>query len=160
MKLKLLILSASVFLIFLVFFSFASSDGTVTIEINSTNVWWEDGLKVNGSATYSNGSAVAGTAYVYLNDMWYCQGAISAGVYNCEFSAPQEIGSYALKVKVINATGSTFSNTSTSTITVKASYGETAIGSIDRVVYEIPMLIQDLNGKVKYAIARVMIWRS
>lgn len=142
------------------YFSRADANGTVLISLNSTTVWWGDGVRVNGTAAYTNGSSVDGNASVLLNGAEQCWSNVISGAYGCNFSAPNELGSYTISVNVTNAMGSSIVDTFATQLVVKPTYGETPVGTVDRVVYEIPMLLQDFNGKIKHAIARVMIWQS
>ena len=139
--------------------SFASN-GTVTINLNASKVWWNDTINASGIATYSDGSPIDGTVSIKLNGNEYsCSSTdVSTGFWNCTFNAPTEIGVYAVLVNITNATGSSFTNTTS--LIVAPNYGQTPVGTTSRVVHEIPMLIQDLNGKIKQVWARVMVWKG
>jgi hypothetical protein len=139
--------------------SFAATTGTVSITLNVSDPWWNDSILVNGTALYSGGGPISGNVSIRLNNKVYCTTeTIANGNYNCSFGAPLELGDYAIMVDVTNSTGSTFTNTSS--LTVRARYGETPIGKVERVVYEEPMMIQEPSGTVKIAWARIMVWRG
>jgi hypothetical protein len=158
MKLWLLVLILMGFLLF-IGFSFAA-EGTVTISLNASKVWWDDSVNASGIATYSSGNPISGTVSIKLDSTTYsCPNTVAAtGFWNCTFNAPTELGTYTILVNVTNSTGSSFTNTTT--LYVTPNYGQKPIGTTDRVVYEVPMLIQDLNGRIRQAWARVMVWKG
>jgi hypothetical protein len=158
MKLKLLILIVLISLM-LISISFAANEGTVTLSLNSTKVWWNDTVNASGTATYSNGTAISGTAVLKVSDVQMCSYTVDAsGFWNCTFRAPDEVKAYTVSVNVTNATGSSFTNSTT--LNVAPNYGASVGGTSDRVVYEQPMLIQDLNGTIKKIWVRITTWRG
>jgi hypothetical protein len=158
MKLKLLILIVLVLLMF-ISISFAASEGTVTLSLNSTKVWWNDTVNASGTAIYSNGTPISGTFVFKVNDVQTCSYSVDAnGFWNCTFRAPDEIKAYTVLVNVTNATGYSFANSTI--LNVAPNYGRSVVGTIDRVVYEQPMLIQDLNGTIKKIWVRITTWRG
>jgi hypothetical protein len=152
-------LLAAILLVLLLFsFALAASPGTVTISINSSDIWWGDALKASGTARYSNGTGIAsGAVNAALGGNTYgCPSTTASGSWYCVFTAPQELGSYKLTITVANDT-TTFTNTTT--INVKASYGATVIGTGSRVVYETPALMQQLDGAIKKVWVRIKVWQ-
>jgi hypothetical protein len=158
MKVVILILILIIFLLF-ISFSFAT-EGTVTISLNASKVWWNDTVNASGVATYSSGSPIHGNVSISLDSTIYsCPSTNAAtGYWNCTFNAPLELGIYIVLVNVTNITGSSFTNTIS--LAVAPNYGLKPIGTINRVVYEVPMLIQDLNGKIRQAWVRIMVWKG
>jgi hypothetical protein len=136
----------------------ATSEGTVTISVNSSNVWWNDPLNASGTARYSNQTGISsGTVTASLAGSTYgCPATTLGGNWYCTFNAPQELGSYTLTVTISNGTA-TFTNTTT--INVKPSYGATPSGTGSRVVYETPVLMQQLDGAIKKVWIRIKIWK-
>jgi len=158
MKLKLLILILLVLLMF-INISLATTDGTVTIDLNSSKTWWNDTVNASGMAFYSNETGISGTAVLTVNDVQMCSYSTDAtGFWNCTFRAPDEIKTYTVLINVTNSTGYVFTNSTT--LNVAPNYGGSFVGSTDRVVYEQPMLIQDLNGTIKKVWVRITTWRG
>jgi len=150
----------AVILLALLLFSFAvaTSPGTITININSSDIWWGDALNASGTAKYPNGTGIAygSVTAAMAGTTCSCVGTTFSGNWYCTFTAPQELGSYTLTITVANDT-STFTNTTT--INVKASYGATASGTGSRVVYETPALMQQLDGAIKKVWVRIKVWK-
>ena len=157
MGIKALIFSVF-FLLLLLALSLAATSDTVTISLNATKVWWNDSVNASGVATYANGTGIHGTVSLSIDGANpSCQSTYN-GNWNCTFNAPTKIGSYTVAVTITNDTGST--TQSSTSLTVAPYYGKTPIGSITRVVYEIPMIIQDLNGEIKTIFAKIMVWKG
>ncbi|MEM5854785.1 MAG: hypothetical protein QXJ14_02145 [Candidatus Aenigmatarchaeota archaeon] len=158
MKIKLLIFSL-LFMFLLFALSMASNPGTVTITLNATKVWWNDSVKASGIAKYSNGTGISGTVNLTVDGINHsCPPTDVNGNWNCTFNAPLKIGSFLVTVTVTNATGHQFQNSTF--LSVSPYYGKTPIGSMTRVVYELPVLIQDLNGEIKTVLARIIVWKG
>jgi len=157
MRYELLIFLLLVPLLFSI--AIAASPGTVTISLNSSEIWWNDPLNVSGIASYPNQTGVAaGTVAASIADKSYdCPATDANGNWYCVINAPQELGSYTLTVTITNSTSATFVNTTT--VNVKASYGAVATGTGSRVVYETPLLMQQLNGAIKKVWVRVKVWK-
>jgi len=158
MNTRLLIFSI-IFLFLIIAISLAATSDTVTISLNATKVWWNDTVNATGVATYANGTGIGGTVSLSVDSTSQsCSPTYSNGKWNCTFNAPTEIGSYTVTVTITNATGSTVQNSTS--LTVAPNYGKTPIGSIDRVVYELPLIIQDMNGEIKTIFAKIMVWKG
>jgi len=139
--------------------SIASNSDTVTITLNATKVWWNDSVKASGIAKYSNGTGISGTVNLVVDGANYsCPPTDADGSWNCTFNAPMKIGSFFVTVIITNATNHQFQNSTS--LVVSPHYGKTPIGSMTRVVYELPMLIQDLNGEIKTVLARIIVWKG
>lgn len=136
----------------------ASNSGTVTIALNATKVWWNDSIKASGIAKYNNGSGIAGAVEIKVDNLNFNCPDTSDGNWSCEFKAPNRIGSYVVTVTITNATGHKFQNFTQ--LKVSPNYGKTPTGSVARVVYELPLLIQDLNGDIRTVMARIMVWKG
>ena len=145
-------------LLLLLPFVFAVSPGTIIISLNSTNIWWNDALNASGTAKYPNQTGIAaGTVTAAIAGRTYdCPATTSTGNWYCVFNAPKELGSYTLTITVANAT-ETFENTTT--VNVKASYGAASGGTGSRVVYETPVLMQQLDGAIKKVWVRIKVWK-
>jgi hypothetical protein len=160
MNYRILAFLILVFLVLVVFVN-AATNGTVSVNVYNSTVWWNDTVIVNGTATYTNGSAVGSgqTANVTLDSFQYCTGTTTAaGFYTCNFRAPLKLGVYTLQVTVTNSTGQTITNTTT--FTVKPNFGQTVIGKTARSVFEVPMVIQDMNGEIRQIWTRVIVWKA
>jgi hypothetical protein len=132
----------------------------VTISLNDSSVWWNDTVNASGFATYSSGNPISGTVSVTLDETVHsCPSTNAAtGFWNCTFKAPAELGAFTALVTVTNSTGSSFTNSTT--LNVLAGYGQIAVGTVDRVVFELPMIMQDLNGDITKVWARVKVWKG
>jgi hypothetical protein len=130
----------------------------VTITLNATKVWWNDSVSASGIAKYANGTGISGTVNLTVDGKTYICPDTSDGNWSCVFNAPLRIGSYLVTVKITNSTGYVFQNSTS--LKVSPSYGKNPIGSATRVVYELPMLIQDLNGEIRAVLARIIVWKG
>ncbi|MEM5843683.1 MAG: hypothetical protein QXX07_00225 [Candidatus Aenigmatarchaeota archaeon] len=149
MKLLLLFLILSV--IFLVF-AFASEEGTVTLKLNSSVSWWEDAILAYGEARDSNGLPVTNAKVkIFFDRERDCPNTSSNGQWACVFNAPEEIKNYQLFVNISGILNFT-------SFKVSPYYGRLPPNSISRVAYEEPILIQDLNGKIKRVWLRLIVW--
>lgn len=139
---------------------YAATDGYVTVGLNRTSYWWNETVISNGTANYTNGTAMSSHSFaITLNSVTYCSNTTTAtGAWVCDFQAPNQIGTYTFSITVTNDTGSTFTNTTN--LYVKPSYGGTPIGKTDRVVIEQPMLIQEPSGIIRQIWAKVKIWKT
>lgn len=152
------------FLSLLITLSFAANSDTVAINLNATKVWWNDSVNASGTAKYNSGAGIVGTVSLTVDSTGQsCLDQPSPstdanGNWNCTFNAPIKIGSYTVTVVVTNSTGSQFQNSTA--LAVAPYYGKTPVGSIDRIVYELPMMIQDMNGEIRTVFARIMVWKG
>lgn len=121
--------------------------------------WWNDTITVNGVASYTNGTAIASaTVNITLGSNTCSNTTASDGSYFCTINAPNNVGTYNLTINVTNSTGSSTINSST--ILVEPTYGLAPAGTTPRMVYEIPMLMQEPSGKVNVVIVRITAWRG
>lgn len=128
------------------------------IEVIPSLAWWNDSILVIGNAFYENGSAIPnGDVEITLDSVPYCLNTTnSRGSFNCTFFAPTTLGSYTL---MANVTKDDESFTNTTTLDVKIFYGSSPIGKQERVVYEVPMVVQDVTGEIKRVLVKIFVWR-
>jgi hypothetical protein len=138
--------------------SFALPQDTVTINLNATKVWWNDSVNASGTARYANGTGISGSVSIEVDGYIQNCPPTTDGNWSCVFNAPLKIGSYLVTVKITNSTGFVFQNSTS--LGVSPYYGKKPIGTVSRIVYELPMLIQDLNGEIRVVFARIMVWRG
>jgi hypothetical protein len=138
--------------------------GTVTADLNASEVWWNDPVKINGSAKRSDQTSIASAnVEVLLAGKNVCPLAATGvnGYYSCTFNAPQATGVYEVLVKVTDPqTNKIIANTTS--FLVKPSYGGTKEEEeIAKGVgcYEVPKIIQNPDGSIKRVIVRVCVWR-
>lgn len=158
MKLFLVIL---LLIIISLFFSIskASDSGKVTIELNASKVWWNDSIMASGVAKYLDGGGIRGTVELEVDGIHkICPETDENGEWSCVFNAPTKIGSFIVRVTITNSTGQKFQNLTY--LIVSPSYGRDSTGSKNKVVHELPVLIQDLDGEIKAVLARIMVWRD
>ncbi|MEM5882739.1 MAG: hypothetical protein QXQ77_00660 [Candidatus Aenigmatarchaeota archaeon] len=147
---KLLLLFLIFLLIFLVF-AYASGDGTVTLNLNSSISWWQDAILAYGEAKDSSGRPLENAEVkIFVEKEIACPNTNSTGHWLCVFSAPEEIKNYKVLVSVNGISNFT-------SLKVSPYYGKIS-SSTNRVVHEEPILIQDLNGKIKRVWMRVIVW--
>lgn len=146
------LLILSFFLFFLLVFVSASDEGIVTINLNSSISWWNESILAYGKAEYSNGTPIQNTEVkIFVDKEIVCPSTNSTGDWSCIFTAPKEIKKYQIFVEVENSSNSTI-------LKVSPNYGKLPSGIANRVVYEEPFLIQDLNGKIKKVWMRIIVW--
>lgn len=112
---------------------------------NTTTVWWNDSVSVNGTG------AVATAVAARVNGITACTTTSSStGFWNCTFSAPTGVGNYNLSVAVGSAADDI-------TLKVRPSYGEKPTGTAQRFVIEIPSVIQEPSGVLKMLVSRLTV---
>lgn len=149
-----------VFFTFYFFPTLSVTPGRITISISNTSIWWNDTISVNGTASYLNGTTINNSnTIVSINNVTTCTTTTNAtGGYNCTFNGPLFLGTLNLRVEVVAAGNEIVENTST--LHIKATYGPRPAGFVDRVVYEVPMLMQEPNGNITKVTASLLVWRG
>jgi hypothetical protein len=148
---KLLLILPFLLLFFLTFV-LASEEEIITINLNSSTSWWQDSILAYGKASYSNGSPIQNAEVrLFIDKEISCPNTTYNGEWSCIFSAPKEIKKYQVIVEVNNVLNQT-------TFQVAPSYGILPLGLVNRVVYEEPILIQDMDGKIKKVWIRIIVW--
>ena len=80
------------------------------------------------------------------------------GLYDCQFSAPRNLGTYTVVVEVTDKdTGKLITN-STSLI-VSVAYGEEEIIAPNIGCYEVPKIIQNPDGSIEKVNVRICVWK-
>jgi hypothetical protein len=127
----------------------------INITLNVSKVWWEDGVLASGTLYTDSGKGLPDRIVnVKLDGITKCSSTTNSnGHYSCNFTAPNELGTF-----IVNATSG--SSSASTILQVMPNYGQKAIGTADRIVYEVPILIQDLNGKIRQAWVRIMTWKG
>lgn len=138
----------------------ASQKDTVTINLNSSTSWWDDPVLASGSAIYLNGSGIANSNLILsISGTTYCSNTTdSNGNWTCVFNAPISLGNYEVMVNVTNSTGS--STTNSTTLSVAPTFGVLPIGTVQRVAFQVPALIQDFDGSIRSAFVVVTTWKG
>jgi hypothetical protein len=132
----------------------SDSETNINITLNSSSIWWEDDIQASGTLYNSSGGIPNENVNVTLDGVIKCSVTTdSNGHYNCDFTAPNELGNYKVNATSENASVLTI-------LQVRPSYGELPIGTIDRVVYEQPYLMQDKSGKIKIIQVKVTIYKG
>jgi len=144
-------------LIFLLKFSL-SQNGVVTINLNSTNFWWNDSLLIYGKVLNSTNQPISNALVkVKLLDQTCETYSLQDGSYNCTLLAPLELGTYRLWV---NVTKDTFALTNSSTLEVKVVYGKTPTSLTERSVLEKYYLMQEPSGNISMVKVRLIVWKG
>ena len=155
MKNKSLIFLLFLTLVFLLMFNLSLSANTVTMSLNASKVWWQDGILANGTLVNATNDPIPNVAVtVKIGGTTQCSDTTNAtGHWECSFTAPNEISIYTVTAETATETAST-------TLTVAPTYGDTPVGTVDRIVYEVPILIQDMSGKIKQIFVRITVWKG
>jgi|GEM_PF-2361991 len=144
-------------LTFLLNFS-RSENGLVTINLNSSNVWWNDSLLIYGKVLNSANEPISNALVrVELLDQTCETYSLEDGSYNCTLLAPLELGSYRV---FVNATKDNFTLTNSSTIKVKVVYGEAPTSLTERTVLEKYYLMQEPSGNISMVKIRLIVWKG
>jgi hypothetical protein len=136
-------------------------NATITVNLNASYYWWDEGVKVYGTVKRKDGSAVSlSDVKIYLQQNLICSNVTDInGNYICEFKAPSSIGNYVLIVKVTDiVTNKTFLNSTF--LIVKATYGtkETEVRKGKQVsCYEVPQIVINPDGSIKQVFVKVCI---
>ncbi|MEM5794485.1 MAG: hypothetical protein QXS48_00375 [Candidatus Aenigmatarchaeota archaeon] len=146
-----LLLPFLIFLLIFLVFAYASEEGIVTLNLNSSVSWWQDTILAYGEAKDFNGMPIQNAEVkIFVDREITCPNTNSTGHWSCVFNAPEEIKNHQIFVNISGISNFTF-------LKVSPYYGKIA-SSTNRIAYEEPMLIQDLNGKIKRVWLRVIVW--
>jgi len=133
----------------------------VTVNLNASYYWWNQGVKVYGIAKRKDGSALSlSDVKIYLEGNLVCSNTTdNDGNYACDFKAPSSIGNYILIVNVTDViTKEIFVNSTL--LVVKIVYGvrETEVERAKQVsCYEVPQLVINPDGSVKQVFVKVCV---
>jgi hypothetical protein len=139
-------------------------NGTVTINLNATVVWWGEGVEVWGQAYYvdTNNPINLSAVAVKINGKTMCTDTTDInGLYGCSFEAPKNVGDYTLKVEVTDKdTGKVIYNTTA--FYVRLIYGGTEREREEAenvACYQVPRLIQNPDGTIEKVMVTVCVWK-
>ena len=124
----------------------ATYSTSINMTLNATQVWWQDAVNASG---FTNAS-VPVTVYNWTTRLCSIT-SLASGFWNCTFAAPTGIGIYPILANTSNNVSSS------ANLDVFPYFGAKGIGNTPRVVYEIPFLIQDLNGTIQKIYVRVEV---
>ena len=149
----------SILLIFTIYSTLVLAPDLLTYEQSADTVWWNDTVVINGSARYNNGTGIySANVSITVGNVRCNNTTDSTGNYTCRFAAPQEVGKYNVSINITNSTGPSVTNATT--LNVRLKYGDAPIGTVGRVVYETPVFIQELSGRIRILSARITVWRA
>ena len=140
-------------------------NATITLNVNATEVWWGDAVKVSGVAYYKDGSYVpSGTEVtISLNGELVNLTTIGDnGYYEGVFIAPLEVGEYILTVNFTDPFVPSKEYGNYTYIYVSPYYGgsESEMEKAKNVgCYEVPRFIQNPDGTIERVIVRVCVWK-
>lgn len=114
-------------------------------------------MNASGTAETSEGDPFQGNVSVKLGGEERCStDTNSQGFYNCTFQAPSEINDFSIQSYAIQD-GTVVSKSGTTELSVIYSYGgQNPVGEVSSL--ELPLLIQDLNGKIHKVKVNLKIW--
>jgi len=137
-------------------------NATVTVNLNASYYWWDEGVKVYGTVKRKDGTPVSlSNVSIYLDQNLICNNITTGidGNYSYEFKAPSSIGNYRLLVNVTDAaTNKIFVNSTL--LIVKVAYGaeETEVKRAKQVsCYEVPQLVVNPDGSIKQVFVKVCV---
>jgi len=147
--------SASTFLVW--------AGATITINLNATSVGWGDPVNASGQAIYNDTEYVSSsTVRIKSGDSVKCTDTTdSSGRYDCVFTAPQSMGTYAITAELTDAiTGKVFTNSTTLVVTTTYGGGEAEKKSAEQVTcYEEPRIVQNPDGSIEKTTVKVCVWK-
>jgi len=137
-------------------------NGTVSIDLNVTSVGYSDPVNASGQAIYSDTGYIASSdVEIKIGGDVKCTDTTDAsGSYDCEFSAPNQVGTFDVVVEVTDSdTGKLITNSTS--LTVSVAYGEEAVAeepAADVGCYEVPTLVQNPDGSITKSTVRICVW--
>lgn len=138
-------------------------NGTVSLNLNATNVRYGAAINVSGVVTYLNMDPVTLSGVsVIIDGVQKCASTTDlAGGYTCVFIAPKQVGTFKVNVQVTDKdTGKLLTNSAT--LTVSLAYGETTTAeqAAQNVgCYEVPSLVQNADGAITKSTVRICVWK-
>jgi len=138
-------------------------NGTVSLNLNATNVGYGAAINVSGAVAYLNMDPVTlSDVSVVVGGTQQCAVKTDlAGGYTCTFIAPKQVGTFAVNVQVTDKdTGKLLTNSAT--LTVSLAYGETTTAeqAAQNVgCYEVPSLVQNADGAITKSTVRICVWK-
>jgi hypothetical protein len=162
---KLEIFLVSTFLSIFVFnLSYSlSSDSIISINLNASYYWWNEGVKVYGNVKTTDGNIVnQSEVKIYLEQKLICNTTTNeSGDYQCEFKSPPSVGNYNLIINVSDKqTGETFTNFKQLIVKLTYGVGEKEMEKAKQAsCHEIPQLIINPDGDIKRVFVKVCVLR-
>jgi len=137
-------------------------NGTIGVDLNATTVGYQAGINVSGYAAYLDiGFITSSDVDVKIGGVTQCTDTTGAnGQYDCQFTGPNQVGTFTVAVTVTDKDTSKVISNSTSFI-VQVSYGEeSSAESAARDVgcYEVPQLVQNPDGSITESTVRICVW--
>jgi hypothetical protein len=140
-------------------------NATVTVNLNSTYYWWNDGVRVYGNVKRTDGTAVytspdpTSNVTVLVDNQQYCMtDTDSQGDYTCSFTAPGSVGTYTLIVRVPDPlTGKVFRNSTS--LVVNPKYGGNETGVKEMSCFALPQIVVNPDGSIKTVMVKVCTWK-
>lgn len=142
---------------FLLLVKFSTSQSViVTLNLNVTEVEWNETVGANGSAQYANGTAFVGEIRVKIDDATACT-ASANGSYNCSFNAPLEVNTFSVRAYAIED-GSQVGSSNEVKLEVYYFYGSKKV-TRNVAVLGFPMLMQHPTGRIGIVRVNLKVWR-
>ncbi len=137
-------------------------NGTVSVDLNATEVSYADSINVSGQARYiDTGYITLSSVEAKISGNVKCTDTTDAsGAYDCQFTAPNELGTFTVVVEVTDKNTSKVMRNSTS-FTVTVVYGEEEKERIEAEnigCYEVPKIIQNPDGSIEKVTVRICVW--
>ncbi|MEM5799085.1 MAG: hypothetical protein QXZ43_00220 [Candidatus Aenigmatarchaeota archaeon] len=159
MKKKCIVLFLILLFVFFLKNSFSFGSLEISINLNSSKIEWNNGLKVWGKSTKNGNPLQNADVYVSIDNKLYCQTQTnSSGDYVCEFKIERNrIGKLIVSAKAINP-NDLEEKTAYSTINVFLGFGFEERGK-NIFCEERKKLIQNLDGTIEEANVRMCVWK-
>jgi len=137
-------------------------NGTIGVNLNSTTVEYRAGINVSGVARYlDTGFITSSDVDVKIGGVTQCTGTTGAsGQYDCQFTGPNQVGTFTAAVSVTDKDTSKVISNSTSFV-VQVEYGEEEAAeeaARDVGCYEVPQLVQNPDGSITESTVRICVW--
>ncbi|MFN6992535.1 MAG: hypothetical protein ACK4MM_07445 [Fervidobacterium sp.] len=131
----------------------------LTLNMNSTKVSWNDGIKVYGKAMRSGLPLDSSNVTIKFDDKIYCfLQTNSTGDYECSFTIPKKrIANYNITATVVDK-DTLDEKTESRTFKTYLYYGY-QISKNDMSCYETPRVIQNPDGSVDIVMVNVCVWK-
>jgi len=132
----------------------------ITMYLNSTRLWWGDGLKVYGKAVGLDGNPIPNKQVtVKINNVIKTDSTTNAnGEYNAEFAAPLTLGTYNISVEITDPNTNMLIFNSTLFKIVIFYGGEESEGR-DVSCVKFPTLVLNKRGLIQLAYLRICVWK-
>jgi len=139
--------------------------GTISIDLNTTTVWWGEPVNLSGIAKKTGWGPISNQKVnITFNNKAICLDISNTtidGWYSCVFNVPFNLGINTVKVEITDpVTNQTIMNTTI--LEVKIWWGgkeEEMMKAANVGCYEVPELFQNPDGTIRKVMVKVCVWK-